>query len=146
MNPADPTSGAPAGTPTLQPILLLRHLVLQLGGPELRLLGIQTDQQIADIANYVRASWGRQPNFVLAVGGLNPRFPPPAGFPKLARLSLSLGDSDNPRLRFESYLALTSNTVQFGARLDFSYTAAGFTLASVTETTVAESLIEGVPI
>jgi hypothetical protein len=77
----------------------------------------------------LRANWGRQPNFVLAVGGLNPRFPPPAGFPQLARLALSLGDSDNPRLRFESYLALTSNTVQFGARFDFSYSAAGFTLA-----------------
>jgi hypothetical protein len=77
----------------------------------------------------LRASWGRQPTFVLAVGGFNPRFPAPAGFPKLGRLALSLGDSDNPRLRFESYLALTSNTVQFGARLDFSYSAAGFTLA-----------------
>lgn len=77
----------------------------------------------------LRASWGRQPNFVLAVGGFNPRFPAPPGFPRLARLALSLGDSDNPRLRFEAYLALTSNTVQFGARLDFSYSAAGFTLA-----------------
>ena len=77
----------------------------------------------------LRANWGAQPNFVLAIGGFNPRFPAPAGFPQLARLALSLGDSDNPRLRFESYLALTSNTVQFGARLDFSYSAAGFTLA-----------------
>ena len=32
-------------------------------------------------------------------------------------------------MRFEAYLALTSNTVQFGARLDFSYSAAVFTLA-----------------
>jgi hypothetical protein len=77
----------------------------------------------------LRASWGRQPNFVLSVGGLNPRFPPPAGLPQLARLALSLGDSDNPRLRFEAYLALTSNTVQFGARFEFSYSAVGFTLA-----------------
>ena len=77
----------------------------------------------------LRANWGAQPNFVLAIGGFNPRFPAPAGFPQLARLALSLGDSDNPRLRFESYLALTSNTVQFGARFDFSYSAAGFTLA-----------------
>jgi hypothetical protein len=77
----------------------------------------------------LRANWGAQPNFILAIGGFNPRFPAPAGFPQLARLALSLGDSDNPRLRFESYLALTSNTVQFGARLDFSYSAAGFTLA-----------------
>jgi hypothetical protein len=77
----------------------------------------------------LRANWGQQPNFVLAVGGFNPRFPAPPGFPRLDRLALSLGDSDNPRLRFESYLALTSNTVQFGARLDFSFSAAGFTLA-----------------
>jgi hypothetical protein len=66
---------------------------------------------------------------VLAIGGFNPRFPAPAGFPQLARLALSLADSDNPRLRFEAYFALTSNTVQFGARFDFSYSAAGFTLA-----------------
>jgi hypothetical protein len=79
----------------------------------------------------LRANWGAQPNFILAIGGFNPRFPTPAGFPQLARLALSLGDSDNPRLRFESYLALTSNTVQFGARLDFSYSAAGFTLAGL---------------
>ena len=79
----------------------------------------------------LRANWGTQPNFVLAIGGFNPRFSAPAGFPQLARLALSLGDSDNPRLRFESYLALTSNTVQFGARLDFSYSAAGFTLAGL---------------
>ncbi|HEU5102576.1 MAG TPA: DUF6603 domain-containing protein, partial [Roseiflexaceae bacterium] len=77
----------------------------------------------------LRASWGRQPNFVLSVGGFNPRFAAPADFPKLRRLALSLGDGDNPRLRFESYLALTSNSVQFGARLDFAYSAAGFTLA-----------------
>ncbi|HEU4688440.1 MAG TPA: DUF6603 domain-containing protein [Vicinamibacterales bacterium] len=79
----------------------------------------------------LRVNWGRQPTFVLAIGGFNPRFKAPSGFPQLARLALSLGDSDNPRLRFESYLALTSNTVQFGARFDFAYSAAGFTLAGL---------------
>ncbi len=77
----------------------------------------------------LRANWGARPDFVLAVGGFNPGYPVPAGFPRLQRLTLSLGDGDNPRLRFESYLALTSNTVQFGGRLDFAYTASGFTLA-----------------
>jgi hypothetical protein len=77
----------------------------------------------------LRANWGSRPDFVLAVGGFNPRYPVPAGFPRLRRLILSLGDGDNPRLRFESYLALTSNTVQFGGCLDFAYSAAGFTLA-----------------
>ncbi|QSA98825.1 DUF6603 domain-containing protein [Methylococcus sp. EFPC2] len=77
----------------------------------------------------LRACWGANPDFILAVGGFNPRYPVPAGFPRLQRLALSLGDGDNPKLRFESYLALTSNTVQFGGRLDFAYSASGFTLA-----------------
>ncbi|NJD06134.1 MAG: hypothetical protein FIA97_06505, partial [Methylococcaceae bacterium] len=76
----------------------------------------------------LRANWGAQPDFVLAVGGCNPRYPVPANFPPLRRLTLSLGEGDNPRLRFESYLAITSNTVQFGGRLDFAYSASGFTL------------------
>src|SRR4029453_11474981 len=42
----------------------------------------------------LRASWGDKPNFVLAIGGFNPRFPAPAGFPKLERLALSLSKGD----------------------------------------------------
>jgi hypothetical protein len=74
----------------------------------------------------LRANWGSQPNFVLAVGGLHPRFPAPAGLPQLARLALSLSDGDNLRLRCEAYFALTSNTVQFGARLDLHAAGGGF--------------------
>jgi hypothetical protein len=66
----------------------------------------------------LRVSWGANPNFVLAAGGLNPRMPVPAGFPTLDRLAISLAAGDNPRIRLESYFALTSNTVQFGANLD----------------------------
>ena len=47
-----------------------------------------------------------------------PGSPPPPAFPKLDRLAISLARSDNPRVRLETYFALTSNTVQFGARLD----------------------------
>jgi hypothetical protein len=71
----------------------------------------------------VRASWGDEPAFLLAAGGFHPRFQPPATFPRLERLTLALGTSDNPRLRLEAYFALTSNTVQFGARLEL-YAAA----------------------
>jgi uncharacterized protein DUF6603 len=67
--------------------------------------------------------------FCVAIGSFNAHFPAPARFPQVARLALSLADIDNPRLRFETYLALTFNTVQFGARLDVSYSAAVFTLA-----------------
>jgi hypothetical protein len=76
----------------------------------------------------LRASWGDQPSFVLAIGGFNPRFLAPAGFPRLERLALSLSDGDDLRLRCECYLALTSNTVQFGARLDLHAAGGGFTL------------------
>ena len=31
----------------------------------------------------LRANWGTQPNFVLALGGFHPRFAAPAGFPQL---------------------------------------------------------------
>ena len=74
----------------------------------------------------LRANWGAQPNFVLAVGGLHPRFAAPPGLPKLSRLALSLSDGDSLRLRCAAYLALTSNTVQFGARLDLHAAGGGF--------------------
>jgi hypothetical protein len=63
--------------------------------------------------------WGDNPNFVLSIGGFHPDFtPPPMGLPPLSRLALSLLDGDNPRLRLETYFAVTSNTVQFGAKLE----------------------------
>jgi hypothetical protein len=65
----------------------------------------------------LRASWGANAAFVLAIGGFNPHFNPPASFPTLQRIALTLGN-DNPRLRFTSYLALTPNTLQFGASAD----------------------------
>ena len=72
----------------------------------------------------MRMRWGGSPSFALAVGGMHPRFQPPPGFPSLKRVSIALGKGDNPRLRLEGYLALTSNSVQVGARLDL-YAKAG---------------------
>lgn len=66
----------------------------------------------------MRLRWGQDPSFALAIGGMHPRIQPPPGFPSLPRLSLSLGSGDSPRMRLETYLALTSNTVQVGAKLD----------------------------
>ena len=43
--------------------------------------------------------------------------------PTLRRLTLSLVSGDNPRLTLETYFAVTSNTAQFGARLEL-YAAA----------------------
>jgi hypothetical protein len=68
----------------------------------------------------LRARWESDPGFVLAVGGLNPRFNPPAAldFPKLKRITIDFTRRDNPRLRLSAYLALTSNTLQIGARAE----------------------------
>ncbi|CAN7761630.1 hypothetical protein LJR130_007091 [Variovorax sp. LjRoot130] len=66
----------------------------------------------------LRVGWGATKQFALAAGGFHPRFQPPATFPALGRLAISLANSDNPRLRLESYFALTTNSIQFGAALD----------------------------
>ncbi|HEY0725216.1 MAG TPA: DUF6603 domain-containing protein, partial [Pyrinomonadaceae bacterium] len=76
----------------------------------------------------LRLSWQSSPNFALAVGGLHPAFNPPPNFPKLERIAINLSSGDNPRLRCEAYFAITSNTVQFGARAELFASAAGFSV------------------
>lgn len=76
----------------------------------------------------MRINVGANPGFLLAVGGWNPRFPSPPGFPQLSRLAITLSSSENARLRLESYFAVTSNTVQFGAKADFFFGAGGFSV------------------
>jgi hypothetical protein len=68
----------------------------------------------------IRLRWESEPGFVLAVGGLNPRFNAPAALqlPKLARIAIDFTRRDNPRLRLSAYLALTSNTLQLGALVE----------------------------
>jgi hypothetical protein len=75
----------------------------------------------------IRLFWGADPNFLLTVGGFHPAYqPPPMRLPTLRRLALSLTDGDNPRLRLETYFAITSNTVQFGARVEVYARASSF--------------------
>lgn len=76
----------------------------------------------------MRLKWEGAPNFALAVGGLHPAFNPPPAFPKLERITINLAAGDNPRIRCEAYFALTSNTVQFGARAELYASAAGFSI------------------
>jgi hypothetical protein len=54
----------------------------------------------------------------MSAGGFNPRYTPPPNFPGLDRLAIALAQSNNPRLRLEAYLALTTNSAQFGARAE----------------------------
>ena len=68
---------------------------------------------------------GPDPGFALSIGGFNPAFHPPAGFPTLQRITVPIGLDDDPRVTLEGYLALTSNTLQVGA-LATLYASAGW--------------------
>jgi hypothetical protein len=66
----------------------------------------------------VRLYWGENANFLMTVGGFHPAYtPPPMGLGPLARLAIVIFQG-NPSLRAEAYFAVTSNTVQFGARVE----------------------------
>jgi hypothetical protein len=77
----------------------------------------------------LRATWAGQREFLLAVGGFHPRFTPPAGFPALQRITIDMPSGIVSKLRLAAYLAITSNTVQFGAELDVFIGVSGFGLA-----------------
>jgi len=70
-------------------------------------------------------AWGDNSTFGLSVGGFHPDFKDypvvptlPGAFRDMDRISLQLLSGDNPRLGIECYFAVTSNTVQFGAKAE----------------------------
>lgn len=76
----------------------------------------------------MRLRWGRDPLFALSIGGFHPAFKPPPGIPVLERLAISFSNTESFRLRAESYFALTSNTLQFGAKAHLFASAGGFSV------------------
>lgn len=63
--------------------------------------------------------FGEDANFVASVGGFHPRYsPPPLPFPTPKRIVISLLNTPSYRIRIEGYFAITSNTAQFGARVE----------------------------
>ena len=69
----------------------------------------------------VRVYWKDNANLLLTVGGFHPAYtPPPMNLGTIARLAIVLFEG-NPDVRAESYFAVTSNTVQFGARVELKY-------------------------
>lgn len=75
----------------------------------------------------LRINWGDKPDFLMSVGGFHPSFKPEAslGVSNMKRLTLNLL-SGNPRLTLTTYFAITSNTVQFGANIDFLFKVSKF--------------------
>ncbi|CAN5260760.1 hypothetical protein BH11PSE10_BH11PSE10_03550 [soil metagenome] len=78
----------------------------------------------------LRMRFGAGPGagFAMAVGGFNPRFSPPLPMPPLDRVTIALTTGANPRLTCEAYIAITPNTVQFGARASLYAAAYGFSV------------------
>jgi hypothetical protein len=69
------------------------------------------------------------PNFVLSVGGFHPQFnPPPLPFPNPKRIHIDVLRTPLSRITVENYFAVTSNTVQFGARAELFYGIDAFNL------------------
>lgn len=68
----------------------------------------------------LRINWGDQQNFALSVGGFHPQYKVPRslGISKMKRLTIGLMGG-NPRLTLTTYFAVTTNSVQFGALVDF---------------------------
>lgn len=68
-----------------------------------------------DIA--VRIGWGNNAMFILSVGGFHPEYTQvPPGLTGMRRMSISILDKPKASVRLEAYLAITSNSVQLGAR------------------------------
>jgi hypothetical protein len=117
------------------PALLLNldvAAVLDLG---LGLLAVDASLRDSYVAGFalagdlsMRLSFGAAANFALAVGGLNPHFDPPPGFPTLRRVSVALGLGDNPRITLDGYFAVTPNSLQAGARAELYVEAEGFSV------------------
>jgi len=77
----------------------------------------------------LRIGWGAQAIFVLSVGGFHPAFNEiPPDLRSMKRMSISLLSGDNPRLSVQTYFAVTSNSVQSGARVELYAEACGFNI------------------
>jgi hypothetical protein len=126
-----------AGLPSTEVVLIELHIdvlgILDFGQKTLSIDGSLYDSRIlifsvaGDLA--LRLAWGDNPNFVFSLGGFNPHFNTTAlDVPAMHRLSVSIGDGDNPRISANSYYAITSNSVQFGANVEAYAEAGGFSI------------------
>jgi uncharacterized protein DUF6603 len=68
---------------------------------------------------------GDESTFVLSVGGFHPQYVRPSGVPALSRIQIAITPPGYPGIRSETYFAVTSNSVQFGAHLELCDEIAG---------------------
>ena len=119
---------AKAAIPSLPFVLSLRLDVLGIIDPQQQLASIDAslvDSHVLGVFEIygdaaLRFCWGSTGYMVVSVGGFYPGFnPEPAHVPALRRVGLSI-DTPVPvlEIRAEGYFAVTSNSVQFGGRLE----------------------------
>jgi hypothetical protein len=102
--------------------------IVDLSVPEFRLIASLTGSYIVgitltgDLLLLIRG--GPDATFVLSVGGFHPAVHPPAGVPALQRVGMALG-LGIAELRFETYFAVTTCSVQFGAKAELTASVAG---------------------
>jgi uncharacterized protein DUF6603 len=68
---------------------------------------------------------GDEATFALSAGGFHPAFAAPRGVPPMRRIGMDLSPLPVIDLRCDAYVAVTTNTVQFGARLELVAEIAG---------------------
>ncbi len=74
-------------------------------------------------------AWGDDANFVLSVGGFHPSFnPPPLPFPNPKRIAISILNESWAKIRVSGYFAVTSNTAQFGAKVEVYFGVSAFNI------------------
>ena len=77
----------------------------------------------------VLAAFGDDANFVVSVGGFHPSYNPPSlPFPDISRIAINILNTPVARVRVDAYFAVTSNTVQFGARAELYF---GISIAKI---------------
>jgi hypothetical protein len=126
-----------AGLPTEDAALIALHIdvlgTLDFGTKMFELDGSLYDSRVLifSLAGDLlfRLCWGDNPIFIFSLGGFNPHFNTAGlNLPAMNRLSVSIGNGDNPRISANSYFAITSNTLQFGANVEAYAAAGGFAI------------------
>ncbi len=75
----------------------------------------------------LRISWGDKPDFLVSVGGFHPAYTPPTHLQLLAMRRITVNIlSGNPSIVLTAYFAVTTNTIQFGAAIEFSFKVSKF--------------------
>lgn len=109
--------------------------VLDLGQGEFSLDASLYDSRVVEFTitgdMAMRLGWKADREFLISIGGFHPAYTPPPGFPTLSRLAISLSSGDNPTFSLQCYFAVTSNTLQFGAKAQLAVDAGPASLAGM---------------